>query len=53
MFRAAYRSSSGLQTVFIASGLYIRVVIGRCPGWTTAGHTRVYKSEAENTFWSL
>ena len=29
MFRAAYRSSSGALTVFVASGLHTRVVTGR------------------------
>jgi len=30
-----------VETVFAASGLYTRVVTGRCPGWTawtTTGH---------------
>jgi hypothetical protein len=29
MFREAYRSSSGAQTVFTASGLHTHVVTGR------------------------
>jgi len=29
MFQAAYRSSSGAQTVFAASGLHTHVVTGR------------------------
>jgi len=59
MFRAAYRSSSGVQTVFAASGLYIHVVPGRCPGWVVPtqpgqrpGTTCVYKPETANTVWS-
>jgi len=31
MFRAAYRSSSGALTVFVASGLDTHVVTGRSP----------------------
>ena len=56
MFRATYRSSSGLQTVYAASGLCTRVVIGRCPGWvvpTQPGQQpRVYKPEVAYTVWS-
>jgi hypothetical protein len=37
MFRAAYHSSSGALTEFAASGLYTRVVTGRCPGWVGSG----------------
>jgi len=33
MFRAAYRSSSGALTVFVASGLHTHVVTGRSQVW--------------------
>jgi len=33
MFRAAYRSSSGALTVFVASGLHTHVVNGRSQVW--------------------
>jgi len=37
MFRAAYRSSSGVLTVFAASGLHTPVVTGRSQFWLGAG----------------
>ena len=46
-----------LQTVFAASGLYTRMVTGRCPVWVGTGQrpvtTWVYKPEAANTVWSF
>jgi hypothetical protein len=41
-----------LQTVFAASGLYTRVMTGRCPCWVRTQRpvtTCVYKPEAANT----
>jgi len=37
MFRAAYRSSSGALTVFVASGLHTHVVTGRSQVWVGTG----------------
>ena len=37
MFRAAYRSSSGVLTVFAASGLHTHVVTGRSQVWVGTG----------------
>jgi hypothetical protein len=37
MFRAAPRSSSGALTVFVASGLYTRMVTGRSQDWVGTG----------------
>jgi hypothetical protein len=42
MFRAAYRSSLGALTVFAASGLYTRVLTGRCPGWEGTSYSKIY-----------
>jgi hypothetical protein len=60
MFQAAYRSSSGVSTVFSASGLHTYVVIGRSQVWVGTGQvptqtwlrpvtTCVCKPEAANT----
>ena len=51
MFRALRRSSSGVPTVFAASGLHTRVVTGRSQVQTglRAVTTRVCKPEAANT----
>jgi len=38
MFRAAYRSSSGALTVFVASGLHTHVLTARSQVLTTSGH---------------
>jgi len=37
MFRAAYRSSSGVLNVFAASGLHTHVVTGRSQVWVGTG----------------
>jgi len=62
MLRAAHRSSLGAPNIFfVASGFYIQVVTGRCPGWlatavpTQPGQrpvtTWIYKPEAADTVW--
>jgi hypothetical protein len=54
MFRAADRSSSGVQNVFETSGLYTHVLTGRSssqPGQRPVT-TWVYKPEAANKVWS-
>ena len=55
MFRAAYRSSSGALTVFVASGLHTHVVTDRSQVWVPtqtwlrAVTKNVCKPEAANT----
>jgi len=55
IFRAAYRSSSGVLIIFVVSGLYTRVVTGRSQVWVGTQTwlrlvtTCVCKPEAANT----
>jgi hypothetical protein len=55
MLWAAYHSSSGALTVLAASGLYMHVVTGRCPGWvgTVPIHFPLSLYNGQSPYWYI